>query len=34
MSAGFEGSVVFRLSLVEFVFIAGVIRYSTADGVR
>ena len=34
MSAGFEGSFVFSHGLVEFVFVAGVIRYSTADGVR
>ena len=35
MFAGFEGSFVFRHSrLVEFVFVAGVIRYLTADGVR
>ena len=34
MSAGFEGSFVFRHSLVEFVFVAGVIRYSTAEGVK
>ena len=34
MFAGFEGSFVFRHSLVEFVFVAGVIRYSTAEGVK
>ena len=34
MFAGFEGSFVCRHSLVEFVFVAGVIRYFTAGGVR